>query len=69
MGVKVEVDGFITPICNNCGVSLCWSIENNDYKKYEEFWEQWKCEDCGKPEESELPTHAKGDGMGFGLHR
>lgn len=47
MGVQYETFmGGYTPICNNCGVSLCWDISPNDYEEDKDFWEQWTCKDC-----------------------
>lgn len=38
-------DAF-TPICNNCGVTLCWDIDKYEYKENKGFWDSWKCRDC-----------------------
>lgn len=35
-----------TPICNNCGVYLCYDISEYDYERYKEFWDGWLCEVC-----------------------
>lgn len=35
-----------TPICNLCGVALCWDISDIEYIKDFHFWEGWECEDC-----------------------
>lgn len=40
------MDGGLTPICEACGVSLCWDIEENEALALEAFWNQWKCQDC-----------------------
>ena len=50
MGVKG--DGFtdgITPICDDCGVALCWDISVYEYMEDPDFWDDWCCKDC-KPE-------------------
>lgn len=43
--------GGLTPICNCCGVSLCWDISQEDYDELPSFWEAWICRDCngGEP--------------------
>lgn len=38
--------GGVTPICNACGVSLCWDISEEEAEEARDFWEGWKCEDC-----------------------
>ena len=40
-----------TPICNACGVWLCWDISNEEYAQAAPFWDSWVCEDCngGRP--------------------
>lgn len=45
------MEGALTPICNDCGVSLCWDIEEGEALANEDFWNQWICQDCngGKP--------------------
>lgn len=40
------MDGALTPICNDCGVSLCWDIEETEALENEDFWDQWSCQDC-----------------------
>lgn len=45
MGI-VEKHGEIQPICNDCGVALCWSVSKDEYKEFKEFWDAWKCRDC-----------------------
>ena len=40
------MQGALTPICESCGVSLCWDIEESEAIEYEEFWNQWVCQDC-----------------------
>lgn len=40
-----STDGY-TPICNKCGVHLCWDISYVEYEEDEEFWDTWECEDC-----------------------
>ena len=38
--------GGVTPICNTCGVSLCWDISEEEYIENKAFWDNWKCESC-----------------------
>lgn len=49
MGVTINnstLSGSYTPICNSCGVCLCWDISEYEYLEYKEFWDNWKCRDC-----------------------
>jgi len=49
MGVhkhKGTMDGSLTPICNDCGVSLCWDIGEPEYAADRSFWDAWVCRDC-----------------------
>lgn len=49
MGVHTHpgtMDGALTPICNSCGVSLCWDISELEYEECIEFWDEWICQDC-----------------------
>jgi len=38
--------GAVTPICNECGVSLCWDIADHEYEEDKAFWDRWTCQDC-----------------------
>lgn len=38
--------GALTPICNDCGISLCWDIALEEYEEDREFWDRWACQDC-----------------------
>lgn len=54
MGVHVHrgtLAGGVTPICNDCMVSLCWDISEQQYDDDREFWDAWICRDCngGEP--------------------
>ena len=54
MGVAVTAStmlGCVTPTCNECGIALCWDIDENEYYNDREFWDAWCCEVCngGKP--------------------
>ena len=49
MGVTVSpstLDGGVTPICNDCGICLCWDISLDDYEECKGFWDNWICESC-----------------------
>lgn len=49
MGVHTHggtMPGALTPICNHCGVSLCWDISEEEYEDIWEFWDAWICQDC-----------------------
>lgn len=36
----------VTPICNECGIALCWDIDNHEYSLAKQFWDDWICQDC-----------------------
>lgn len=38
--------GEVQPICDSCGVALCWSISYEEYKEHPKFWDTWECRDC-----------------------
>lgn len=40
------VGGGVTPMCNSCGVSLCWDISRTEYLEARVFWDEWCCRDC-----------------------
>jgi len=46
MGVIKKEFGEIQPICNDCGIALCWSIEEFEYNKNPKFWDNWCCKEC-----------------------
>jgi hypothetical protein len=49
MGVFVgpsTLDGGVTPICNSCGIALCWDISDGEYEEAKAFWDKWKCKEC-----------------------
>lgn len=38
--------GAVTPICNECGVFLCWDIDIEEYEEEKAFWNDWICYEC-----------------------
>lgn len=57
MGLHVHggtMDGALTPICESCGVSLCWDIEESEALENKDFWDQWKCQECNGGERMSL---------------
>ncbi|WP_139313467.1 hypothetical protein [Rhodoferax antarcticus] len=48
------MDGALTPICESCGVALCWNIEESQGLAEKDFWDQWMCEDCNDGERMSL---------------
>ena len=46
MGVIPNNYGFLTPICNACGIHLCWDLTTEEYEERSYFWDDWKCEEC-----------------------
>ena len=49
--------GALTPICNSCGVSLCWDISDEDYAEDKGFWDEWCCRDCNPHYEGALKRY------------
>lgn len=39
-------DDALTPVCEKCGVHLCWDISQKEYEDDKLFWENWQCKDC-----------------------
>lgn len=56
--------GDFTPICEDCGIRLCWDISREDYAKAQPFWDAWKCQECngGRPMSAKawMAVHAPG---------
>lgn len=49
MGVHIRpstLAGGLTPICNDCGISLCWDISDQEYEEKKSFWNEWRCSEC-----------------------
>ena len=49
MGVTIgnsTMDGAVTPICNSCGICLCYDISDSEYEENKTFWDNWQCGDC-----------------------
>lgn len=40
------MSGGYTPVCNDCGVHLCWDISEEEAAAERGFWEAWLCETC-----------------------
>lgn len=62
MGVHIHggtMPGGYTPICNRCGVSLCWDISEEDYVDKWEFWDDWICQDCNDGERMNIKEYYK----------
>jgi len=45
--------GALTPICNECGISLCWDIAVEEYDEDRAFWDRWVCQECREDEGQE----------------
>jgi len=51
VGVTIKnstMEGAVTPICNECGITLCWDISIEEYEEAKGFWDDWICEVCNK---------------------
>ena len=59
MGINMKEGGECQPICDCCGVSLCWSISDVDYLEYKGFWDVWKCRDCNPSYSGALEEYKK----------
>jgi hypothetical protein len=49
MGVHIHggtMSGALTPICNQCNISLCWDISEKEYDEQQQFWDDWICREC-----------------------
>jgi hypothetical protein len=49
MGVVIQggtMAGGVTPACNNCGIFLCWDLDEDEYREAQAFWDAWICEHC-----------------------
>jgi hypothetical protein len=51
------MSGGVTPICNRCGVSLCWDISTHEYGEAKRFWDAWICQDCNSGEPLSLRAY------------
>lgn len=38
--------GGQTPICNDCGILLCWDLDDETATAQAAFWNAWRCETC-----------------------
>ena len=51
MGVtilKSTLPNGYTPICNLCGIVLCYDIHESEYNEDKAFWDAWICKECNK---------------------
>lgn len=46
-------DGY-TPICNDCGIALCWDISPEEYEEKPGFWDEWRCKECYPKHKEEM---------------
>lgn len=44
--LESTIPGGKTPMCNYCGVRLCWDISDKEYLKDKNFWDDWICAEC-----------------------
>ena len=40
------VPGAVTPVCNECGIFLCWDLCEEEAAENSGFWDAWVCQDC-----------------------
>lgn len=55
--------GAVTPICDECCVSLCWDIGIEEYEDAKPFWDAWICQDCNGGERLSLKTWSARQGV------
>jgi len=48
MGILDGCLGGYTPICEDCGITLCSEIDPYEYQENQEYWDNWRCEICSK---------------------
>jgi hypothetical protein len=66
VGVTVltsTLTGGQTPICNNCGICLCYDISGANYAEAMDFWDEWICEDCNGGVKLSLKSWKKERGL------
>ena len=59
------LDGGLTPICDLCGIALCWDISQEEYEEAEQFWDEWCCKHCDpnyRKRKHELQERGLGEG-------
>jgi hypothetical protein len=58
---KSTLSDGLTPICNDCGISLCFDISDVEYSENKSFWDNWKCQDCngGQTMQRPYPIHSE----------
>jgi hypothetical protein len=37
-----------TPVCDDCGIFLCWDISDEEYERDRAFWDSWRCKSCNR---------------------
>jgi hypothetical protein len=46
MGViKLEHHEY-QPVCNDCGLALCFTLDEREYEREQEYWDYWTCVYC-----------------------
>lgn len=38
--------GEVQPMCDDCGIALCWSVDLKEFIEWFGFWDVWKCCRC-----------------------
>ncbi len=69
MGVHTHpgtMPGALTPICNHCGISLCWDISKQEYEEDKPFWDEWICQECNGGTPKSLSTWRARQGKAAG---
>jgi hypothetical protein len=46
MAVILTESGDYQPICQDCGIALCWTLDWFSYEDHKDYWDRWKCETC-----------------------
>lgn len=45
MCVLEEYDDY-RPICDECGIALCYTLTLFEYIEHKDYWDNWCCKDC-----------------------
>ena len=51
---KGTIPGAMTPVCNDCGVHLCWDVGEEEAESCRAFWDAWVCQDCNNGQRMSL---------------
>ncbi len=44
--IVIHADGCYQPVCEGCGIALCWGLSVYEYEDRKTYWDNWRCEKC-----------------------